>query len=200
MKKISSGLLIAWIVLISITLLFGCAEWNQARVERKCGPPAKKEIVDDKTIYSYYFSGRRQVCVDFSFDKDGKLIDKREHYDEWCAQMDPWLNTVSGGEPPRIDITGRWHDIQGSDMFTWGKGYLRQGQSKISGAIGDYEVKGVVSEKTVYLVFLSGGVVCYRARLEMFQDLLTGNYFYANDRKQKTGYPMSLAKTGEPTK
>jgi hypothetical protein len=111
MKKIFAVLPIAFIVLILITLLFGCAELNQARVEKKYGSPAKKEIGDDKTIYSYFLSGRRQTCVDFSFDKGGRLIEKRPHYDEGCEQIDPWLNTIAGGEPPRTDVTGRWHDI-----------------------------------------------------------------------------------------
>jgi hypothetical protein len=115
-------------------------------------------------------------------------------------EIDPWLNTISSGKPPEIDITGKWRDTQGSGFFTWGEGYLRQERNKISGVIGDYNIKGVVSGKIVYLVFLSRGTVYYTARLEVFQDLLTGNYFKANDRKQTKGYPMSLAKTVEPTK
>jgi hypothetical protein len=118
-------------------------------------------------------------------------------------EVDPWLNwldTISGGKPPEIDITGRWRDTQGTGFFTWGEGYLRQEQDKISGAIGDYNIKGVVSGKIVYLVFMYGGRVYYTARLEMFQDLLTGNYFKANDKKQIKGYPISLAKKVEPTK
>jgi hypothetical protein len=115
-------------------------------------------------------------------------------------EIDPWLNTISSGEPPKLDITGKWHDAQGSGFFSWGEGYLRQEQNKISGAIGGYDIKGIVSGKIVYLVFLSRGIVYYTARLEMFQDLLTGNYFKANDKKQTKSIPMSLAKTVEPTK
>jgi hypothetical protein len=115
-------------------------------------------------------------------------------------EIDPWLNAISGGKPPEIDITGKWYDAQGSTFFGWGEGYLRQEQNKISGAIGNYNIKGVVSGKTVYLVFLYGGKVYYTARLEMFQDLLTGNYFKASDKDQRKGYPTSFAKTVEPTK
>ena len=118
-------------------------------------------------------------------------------------EIDPWLNTISGGKPPEIDVTGKWHDAQGaqgSSLFSWGEGHLRQEQSKIRGAIGGYDIKGVVSGKIVYLVFLSGGRVYYTARLEMFQDLLTGNYFKANDKEQKKGYPTSFAKIVDPTK
>ena len=112
----------------------------------------------------------------------------------------PWLNTISGGKPPEIDITGKWRDTQGTGFFTWGEGYLRQEQNNISGNIGDYNIEGVVSGKIVYLVFLYRGRVYYTARLEMFQDLLTGNYFKANDKEQKKGYPTSFAKTVDPTK
>jgi hypothetical protein len=216
MTKTFSVPLTAFIVLILMALLFGCAEWNQARVKQKYGEPAKKEIIDDRIMYYYYFSERslkspynvEKWCLDFTFDKNGKLINKREYlvqpelqnkqFDP--RQIDPWLNAISGGEPPKIDVTGRWHDTQGSGLFTWGEGYLRQKQEKVSGAIGGYDIKGVVSGKIVYLVFLSKGSVYCTARLEMSQDLLTGNYFKANDREQTMGYPMSLTKTVEPTK
>jgi hypothetical protein len=112
-------------------------------------------------------------------------------------EIGPWLNTISGGEPSEIDITGRWRDTRGTGFFTWGEGYLRQEGNKVSGVIGDYNITGVVSGKMGYLVFLYAGTVYYTARLEIFQDLLIGNYF---DRKQRNGYPMSLAKTVEPTK
>ena len=115
-------------------------------------------------------------------------------------EIDPWLSTISGGKPPEIDITGRWRDTQGSGFFTWGEGYLKQEQNKISGVIGDYNINGVVSGKIVYLVFLYRGTVYYTARLELFEGLLTGNYFKANDKKLKSGYPISFSKTVEPTK
>ncbi len=47
---------------------------------------------------------------------------------------------------------------------------------------------------------LDKAVLYYTARLEMFQDLLSGNYFGANDKKQIKGYPISLARTVDPTK
>ena len=59
MKKILSVLMITFIVLILITILFGCAGLTLTQVEQKYGPPAKKEVVNDKIIYYYYFSGRR---------------------------------------------------------------------------------------------------------------------------------------------
>jgi hypothetical protein len=113
-------------------------------------------------------------------------------------EVDQWLNTISGGEPPKIDVTGKWHDSERVYIFSWGEGFLRQEQNKISGTIGSYNIKGVISGKIVYLVFLYGGTVYYTARLEMFQDLLTGNYFKGNDKEQIEGYPTSFARTGDP--
>jgi hypothetical protein len=116
------------------------------------------------------------------------------------SEIDPssWLNTISNGQPPKIDFTGKWHDARGSTFFSWGEGYLNQDQNKITGAIGDYNIRGVVSGKEVYLVFLYRGSVYYTARLEMFQDLLTGNYFKGNDKEQIEGYPTSFARTVDP--
>lgn len=113
-------------------------------------------------------------------------------------EIDPWLNTISGNKPAEIDITGKWIDAEES-RFGWGEGYLRQEANKIRGSIGDYNIEGVVSGKIVYLVFLYRGRVYYTARLEIFQDLLTGNYFKANDKKQTKGYPTSFKKIVDPT-
>jgi hypothetical protein len=114
-------------------------------------------------------------------------------------EIDPWLNTISGGKPTEIDITGRWRDVQGSGFFTWGEGYLQQEQNKIKGIIGDYIITGIVSGKIVYLVLLCNNAVYYTARLEMSQDLLTGKYFDADDKEQKKGRPMSFIKLIDPT-
>jgi len=111
-----------------------------------------------------------------------------------------WLNKISGGEAPEIDITGKWRDTQGTGSFTWGEGHLRQEQNKVTGVIGDYKVIGIVSGKKVYLVFLYRDRVYYTACLEMSQDLLTGNYFNAKDKEQKKGYPTSFTKVVDPTK
>ncbi len=116
------------------------------------------------------------------------------------TEIDPWLNTISGDKLPEIDVAGNWHDAQESGYFGWGEGYLHQEQNKIRGVIGDYNIIGTVSGKTVYLVFLYRGTVYYTARLEAFKkDLLTGNYFKANDKKQKRGYPTSFVRTVDPT-
>ncbi len=119
----------------------------------------------------------------------------KQEEDAWI-----WLNKISGGEPHEIDITGKWRDTQGTGTFTWGEGHLRQEQNKVTGVIGDYNVIGIVSGKKVYLVFLYRDRVYYTARLEMSQDLLTGNYFKPKDKEQKKGYPTSFTKVGDSTK
>ncbi len=111
-----------------------------------------------------------------------------------------WLNKISGGESPQIDITGKWRDTQGTGTFTWGEGDLRQEQNKVTGVIGDYNVIGIVSGKKAYLVFLYRGKVYYTARLELSQNLLTGNYFNGKDREQTKGYPTSFTKVSGPTR
>jgi hypothetical protein len=109
-------------------------------------------------------------------------------------EIGPWLNTISGGKPPQIDINGKWRDTQGTGFFTWGEGYLHQEQNRVRGVIGDYNIEGVVSGKMVYLVFVYGNRVYYTARLELLKDLLTGNYFSARDKEQKKGYPISFVR------
>ena len=59
-------------------------------------------------------------------------------------EIDPWLNTISGGKPSEINITGKWRDTQGTGTFTWGEGHLRQEQNKVSGVIGNYNIIGIV--------------------------------------------------------
>lgn len=112
--------------------------------------------------------------------------------------INPWLKEIAGNTPPAVDITGRWRDAKGNYFMGWGEGFLRQDQDKVSGIIGNYNVKGVVSGKTVYLVFISGGNVYYTARLEMLdKNTLIGNYFEADDKAQVNGYPTAFKKTSE---
>lgn len=110
-------------------------------------------------------------------------------------EIEPWLAGISGDKPADLDISGKWRDGTGQLLFGWGKGYLKQEKNRVRGAIGNYNVTGVVSGKNVYLVFVYGGEVYYTLRLEMMEDgVLTGSYFAADDRKQVRGYPTSLMK------
>jgi hypothetical protein len=111
-------------------------------------------------------------------------------------EIDQWLTTVSGAKPAEIDVSGKWRDGTGQFLFGWGKGYLRQEKDSVRGTIGNYNVRGVVSGKNVYLVFVYGGEVYYTPRPGMIENgVLAGNYFKADDREQTKGYPTSLVKS-----
>ena len=112
-------------------------------------------------------------------------------------EIDPWLTTISGAKPPEIEITGKWRDSTGTGTMTWGEGYLHQEQNKVRGVMGYYNIKGIVSGKMVYLVFLVRDKVHYTARLENLKDLLTGYYFRASDKEQKKGYETSFVRMTE---
>jgi hypothetical protein len=109
--------------------------------------------------------------------------------------IDSWLVSISGNAPPALDISGKWYDAKNNFLLGWGEGYLKQDQNHVSGAIGNYNIKGIVSGKKVYLVFIYGGSVYYTARLEMMDGLLVGNYFEADDKTQSNGYPTSFARS-----
>jgi len=119
------------------------------------------------------------------------------------AKEDPWiwLSKIAGNDPPEINITGKWRDTAGTGMLTWGEGFLTQDQNKVTGVIGDYNVIGIVSGKTVYLVFLYRDRIYYTARLELsskfVQDELVGSYFHAKDKEQKKPNPTSFTKLKE---
>jgi hypothetical protein len=117
------------------------------------------------------------------------------------AKEDPWiwLTKISGNEPPEVNITGKWRDTAGTGMLTWGEGFLRQDQNKVTGVIGDYNVIGIVSGKKVYLVFLYRDRIYYTVRLELSgnQDELAGSYFKAGDKEQVKPYPTSFTKLKE---
>ena len=97
------------------------------------------------------------------------------------------MEAVSSEGSAAINVEGKWVDPD-SRRWNWGKGNLWQKEKKISGFIGIYNVRGIVSEKIAYLVFYSEGIVHYTAKLEMVEiGVLEGQYFEANDVEQKTG-------------
>jgi len=116
-------------------------------------------------------------------------------------EVDSWLNTKAANKSAEINIKGKWIDADydfPAAKYTplgWGEGYINQNENKIEGNLGNYNVFGIVSGKTVFFVLLSGGAVYYTVRMEMAEDnMLRGNYFYPKDKQQFNGYPMSLKK------
>jgi len=104
-------------------------------------------------------------------------------------EIDPWLVTISGDKSATINVEGKWLDPESEGIMGWGEGTVFQNGNKLSGAIGSYDVKGVVSGGVVYLAFYTKGRVYYTARLEMIErGVLAGKYFDADDKEQKNGY------------
>jgi hypothetical protein len=107
-----------------------------------------------------------------------------------------WLDAQK--EPAAINVNGNWD----SDF---GLIHLDQtaGSRDVSGSEGKYDLKGVVSGKTLYLLFATGrGGVDYCVVLDSSGDTtLIGHYYYSVTRLrfghglcQEKGYAMNLRK------
>jgi len=76
--------------------------------------------------------------------------------------------------PSQMDVSGKWDS---GDFLSggWGNANLLQQGRNVFGTLGLYSVKGVVSQKTLFLELISKGYVYYTAKLEMKNDgSLTG--------------------------
>lgn len=82
-----------------------------------------------------------------------------------------WLNASKGA--PAIRVDGAWEALE----FGWGgAGRFVQSGNTISGALGNYTVKGSVNGSLVYLTFYSNGWTYYTAELRKRGDTLGGFY------------------------
>jgi hypothetical protein len=80
-----------------------------------------------------------------------------------------WLTSKT--DKPEMDVSGTWYSPE------WGEAILKQEENRITGTIGDYPVKGVISGKGLYLMMYSGEIVHYFAELkEVDKDMFTGLY------------------------
>ena len=74
-----------------------------------------------------------------------------------------WLKSQAG--PALVDVSGEWN--AGYAMGGgWGGGEFYQYGNDITGTLGFYTVRGVVSGTTLYLNLISGDSVYYTAKLE----------------------------------
>ena len=81
-----------------------------------------------------------------------------------------WL--YSKKENPEINISGTWVSPE------WGNATFKQENKDVTGSLGDYPVKGVVSGTTVYLLMYSGNRIDYSAELDQV-DKNTFRGYYA---------------------
>ena len=84
-----------------------------------------------------------------------------------APNYDAWLNAQN--MPSQMNVSGRW-DAGESWGGGWGEANLVQQGRDVTGTLGLYNVKGVVSHKTLFITMTSGGYVYYTAKIEMKAD------------------------------
>ena len=127
------------------------------------------------------------------------------HFTLQVAEVDSWLIEKAGDKTPTVNISGKWQDWETDYNYDekrfnpfgwgtgWGKGAFDQKGKNITGIMGVYVIKGIVSGNRVYLVFISGGSVHYTANFEMIGDNeLLGTYYSSSDIQQSKPYPMGF--------
>ena len=104
---------------------------------------------------------------------------------------DQWL--VSKTDKPEMDVSGIWASPE------WGTTTLKQEGNRVTGMLGDYPVKGVVSGNSLYLIMYSGDRVHYFAELKAadkntFKGLYSDKYGPMDEAKNapRLTRPMSL--------
>jgi hypothetical protein len=82
-----------------------------------------------------------------------------------------WLKATAGTS--RVSIDGTWQSLE----FGWGgDGRFVQTGNQITGALGNYSVRGVINGSTVYLTFDSNGWTYYTCVLKKNGNMLAGFY------------------------
>lgn len=117
MKK----LLIVLVLVVMGLFMVGCAH-NINSIQDKWGPPAKVERVGDLTTYYYILEERysmldvlartRPYCYEFTFDKDGSLIRKREYW----VQPGQKIGSSTEASIGSVRIDGTWLGQWKSDL------------------------------------------------------------------------------------
>ena len=109
------------------------------------------------------------------------------------VQGEKWLDSKK--DKPEINISGIWTSPE------WGVAMFKQKEREITGMLGDYPAKGVVSGSSIYLLMYSQDSVDYSADLKS-SDNETFKGFYSkygiiDEVIKDPGYttrPMSLKK------
>ena len=73
-------------------------------------------------------------------------------------KAEKWLDSKK--DKPEINISGTWTSPE------WGAAMFKQNEREITGTLGDYPAKGVVSGTSIYLLMYSGNKVDYFAELK----------------------------------
>ena len=119
--------------------------------------------------------------------------------------VDSWLISNAGSEKAMINITGAWEDIYKDEKsfhqlhpwagYTgWEQGTFEQIGREVTGTLGNYMIKGIVSGDTLVMVLMYGGTPYYMAKLKMRNNKLSGEYYYSKDKELESPFPMTLKK------
>lgn len=94
-----------------------------------------------------------------------------EKYAANQAATKNWLDSKAGSAGVRVG--GLWETVE----YGWGgPGRFEQRGNRITGALGNYTVNGVINGSTVYLAFVSSGWTYYTGVLKMRDGMLGGYY------------------------
>ena len=74
------------------------------------------------------------------------------------VEGEKWLNSKQGN--PEVNISGTWLSSE------WGLAKFEQNEREVTGTLGDYPVKGVVSGSSIYLLMWWGNKADYSAELK----------------------------------
>ena len=103
-----------------------------------------------------------------------------------------WL--ASKTDKTEMNVSGTWSSPE------WGEAIFKQEENHITGTLGDYPVKGVVSGKALYLMMYWGEKVHYFAELNAIDNNsfvgLYSKYYIIDEVRNQPGFtkPMRLTK------
>ncbi len=94
-----------------------------------------------------------------------------EKYAANQAATDAWLSSKAGRAG--MNVEGAWEALE----YGWGgPGRFVQQGNQVTGALGNYTVRGVVNGNTLYLAFISSGWTYYTGVVQKRGALLGGFY------------------------
>lgn len=108
-----------------------------------------------------------------------------QKYEQNRLAADKWLSEQSASSS--LQVGGLW------DAADWGVTKFTQSGKNVTGTIGQFNVKGVVSGSKLFLAISEDGWVYYTAILERSSaSMLTGSYSYTVPFSTKDKRPMVL--------
>lgn len=129
---------------------------------------------------SFYLTTTIILISLFGITSCRSTILKKHHIGRWLQARQ--------SQPAAIDISGFWKDARGDG---WAKGLFKQEGNDLSGSLGPYMIKGIVTGKTVYLVLIYQGRTDFIFRMTPEGNkMLNGQYF--RNHKLKDGVPVLL--------